>query len=60
MEKKKEDDDDKEEMQVKWRDEEDMEDSLLAEEGMMVEFPLVPFVISHSATASRFFPPRNH
>ena len=31
-------------MEGKRRDEEDVQDSLVLEEGMMVKFPLVPFV----------------
>ena len=56
-EEKKEDDDDEEEMDGKRRDEEDMHDSLVVEEGMIVKFPLVPFA-TFAAFASRFFPPR--
>ena len=40
---KKEDDDEEEEMEGKKRDIEDMQDSLVVEEGMIVKFPLVPF-----------------
>ena len=43
-------DDDEEEMEGKRRDEEDMQDSLVVEEGMIVKFPSVP--------DSRFFPAR--
>ena len=42
-EEKKEDDDDKEEMEGKRKDGEDMQDSLVVEESMIVKFPLVPF-----------------
>ena len=42
-EEKKEDDDGEEEMEGKRRDEEDIQDSLVVEEGMMVKFSLVPF-----------------
>ena len=42
-EEKKGDDDDEEKVEGKRRNEEDMQDSLVVEEGMMVEFPLVPF-----------------
>ena len=41
-EEKKEDDDKEEEMEGKRRDEEDMQDSLMVEEGMMFNFHLVP------------------
>ena len=45
-EEKKEDDDEKAEMAGKRRDEEDMQDSLVVDEGMMVKFPwsLLPLV----------------
>ena len=43
-EEKKEDDEEKEEIEGNRRDEEDMQDSLVLEEGMIVKFPLVPFV----------------
>ena len=56
-EEKKEDDDDEEEMEWKRRDEEDMQDSLVLEKGMLVKFPLVNFT-SFAAPASRFFPAR--
>ena len=39
----KEDDEKEEEMEGKRRDEEDMQDSLVVQEGMIVKFPLVPF-----------------
>ena len=42
-EEKKEDDDDDQEMKGKMRDEEDIQDSLVVEEGMIVKFPSVPF-----------------
>ena len=41
-EEKNEDDDEEEEMEGKRRDEEDMQDSLVVEEGTMVKFSLVP------------------
>ena len=41
-EEKKENDEKEEEMEGKRRDDEDMQDSLVVEEGMMVNFPLVP------------------
>ena len=44
-------------MEGKRRDEEDVQDSLVEEEGMKVKFPLVPF-ITFAAPASRFFPSR--
>ena len=44
-------------MEGKRRDEEDMKDSLVVEEGMIVKFPLVPFA-TFAAPASRFFPAR--
>ena len=56
-EEKKEDDDDDEEMEGKRRDAEDMQDSLVVEEGMMVKFPFVLFA-TFEAHGSRFFPPR--
>ena len=56
-EEKKEDDDYEEEMEGKRRDEEDMKDSLVLEEGMILKFPLVYFA-TFAAPASRFFPPR--
>ena len=43
-EEKKEYDDGEEEMKGKRKDEEDMQESLVVEEGMMLKFPLVPFV----------------
>ena len=42
-EEKKEDDDDEDEMEGKRRDDKDMQDSLVVQEGMIVKFPLVPF-----------------
>ena len=39
------------------RDEEDIQDSLVVEEGMIVKFPLVP-VATFAAPASWFFPAR--
>ena len=39
------------------RDEEDMQDSLVVEEGMIFKLPLVPFV-TFAAPGSRFFPAR--
>ena len=47
-------------MEGKRRDEEDMQDSLLVEAGMLVKFSLVLFAFLPSpvAPASRFFPPR--
>ena len=42
-EEKKEDDDDEEEMEGKRKDGEDMQDSLVVEEGQIVKFPMVPF-----------------
>ena len=50
-------DDYEEEMEGKRRDEEDMQDSLVVEEGMIVKFPLVPFA-NFAAPASSFFPER--
>ena len=44
-------------MEGKRRDEEDMHDSLVVEEGMIVKFPWVPFA-NFAASASRFFPAR--
>ena len=46
-----------EEMKGKRRDEEDMQDRLVVEEGMIIKFPLVP-VATFPAPASRFFPAR--
>ena len=42
--KKKEDDNEEEDMEGKRMDEEDMKDSLLVKEGIMVKLPLVIFV----------------
>ena len=42
-------------MEGKRRDEEDMQDSLVVEEGMIVKFPLVPFS-TFVAPPSSFFP----
>ena len=42
-EEKKKNDEKKEEMEGKRRDEDDMQDSLVVEEGMMVNFPLAPY-----------------
>ena len=42
-EEKKEDDDDVEEIEWTSRDDEDMQDNLVVEEGIMVKFSLVPF-----------------
>ena len=50
-------DDDEEEMEGKRRDEEDMQDSLVVEEGMIVKFPSVPVAI-FAVPDSRFFPAR--
>ena len=48
-----------EEMEGKRRDEEDMQDSLVVEEGMMFNFPLVPLpLVSSAAPATRFCLPR--
>ena len=49
-----------EEMKGKRRDEEDMQDSLVVEEGMMFNFPLVPLplVFFPAASVTRFFLPR--
>ena len=44
-EKKKDDDDEEKEIEGKRWDEEDMQDSLVVEEGMIVKFSLVPFAI---------------
>ena len=44
-------------MEGKRRDEEDMQDSLVLEEGMIVKFSLVYFD-TFAAPASRFFPAR--
>ena len=44
-------------MEGKRRDEEDMHDSLVVEEGKIVKFPLVPFA-TYAAPDSRFFPAR--
>ena len=41
-------------MEGKRRDEEDIQDSLVVQEGMIVKFPLVP-VATFAAPASRFF-----
>ena len=42
-EEKKEDEYEEEEIEGKRRDEEDMQDSLVVDEGILVKFPLVPF-----------------
>ena len=59
-EKKKENDEEAEAMEGKRRYEEKMQDCLVVEEGMMVNFPLVslPRVSFSAALASRFFLPR--
>ena len=44
-------------MEGKRRDEEDMHDSLVVEEVMIVKFPLVPFT-TFAASALRLFPAR--
>ena len=44
-------------MEGKRRDEEDIQDSLVVQEGMIVKFPLVYFV-TFAAPASRFFQAR--
>ena len=49
------DDDDEEEMKGRGGDAEEIQDSRLVEEGMMVKFPLVPLA-TFAAPASRFFP----
>ena len=56
-EEKKEDDADEEEIEGKRRDEEDIKDSLVVQEGMKVKFPSIP-VTTFEAHASRFFPAR--
>ena len=53
----KEDDDEEEEMEGQRKDEEDIQDKLVVQEGMIVKFVLVP-VITFSVPASRFFPAR--
>ena len=53
----KEDDDEEEEMEGQRKDEEDIQDSLVVQEGMIVKFVLVP-VITFAVPASRFFPAR--
>ena len=53
-EEKKEDDDKEEEMEGKRREDEDIQDCLVVQEGMIVKFPLVP-VATFSAHASMFF-----
>ena len=52
-EEKKEVDDDEKDMKGKGRDEEDMQESLVMVQGMMVKFPLV-LVATFAAPASRF------
>ena len=49
--------DDEEEMEGKRRDEEDIQDSLVVQEGIIVKIPLVQ-VATFTAYASRFFPAR--
>ena len=51
-----EDDEEEDEMVWKRRDEEDIQNSLVVQEGMLVKFPLVP-VATFSAPALRFFSP---
>ena len=51
------DDDDEEEMEGKRRDEEDMQDSLVVAEGMIVKFPLVA-IATFAVPDSRFFSAR--
>ena len=50
-------DNDEEVMEGKRRDAEDIQDSLVVQEGMIVKFPLVPVVI-FASPALRFFPAR--
>ena len=56
-EEKNEDDDNEEEVKGRRRYEEDMQDSLVVEEGMIVKFPLVR-VATFAVPASRFSPAR--
>ena len=56
-EEKKEDDNIEEEMKGKRMDEDDMQDSLVVGEGMIVKFPFVR-VATFAATDSRFPPAR--
>ena len=58
-EEKKEDDDEEEEMKGKRRDEEDIQDSLVVQESMIIKFPLVP-IATFAAPVSRFFPARKN
>ena len=51
----KKENDEKEELEGKRREEEDIQDSLVVQEGRIVKFPLIP-VATFSASASRFFP----
>ena len=57
-----ENDEEKEEEQMDWkkRDEEETQDGLVFEEGIMVPFPWSPFLESPSPAypVLRFFPPR--
>ena len=53
-EEKKEDDDNEEETKGKRSNEEDIQDNLVLQEGIIVKFPLVT-VATFSALASRFF-----
>ena len=46
-------------MEEKKRDEEEVQDGLVVEKGMIVKFLLVP-VAAFAAPASRFFPPRRN
>ena len=55
--KKKGDNDDEEEIEENRRDVEDMQDSMVVEEGKAVKYPLVP-VATFAAPASRFLPAR--
>ena len=56
-EEKKEDDDDEEEIEGKGRDEEDIQDSLVVEEGMIVKFTLFPFATCHLQALSSYHIP---
>ena len=54
-EEEKEDDDEEEKIEGKRRDEEDIQDSLVVQEGMIVKFPLVQLPLLQHLLQSVFF-----
>ena len=58
-EEKNEDDDEEEAMEGKTRDAEEMQDIMVLEEGMMVNFPLVPLPLVSFTCSSCFLPIRS-